>query len=456
MEIELYLHDLVLLLSCAFAFPFADSHFPKSNVRNVTVDAVATGVKLFRLTPPPPPPPSTSKLKLQAVSTGVGLSPLPSSSVWMRVNYTRVERLLHCAIPHPDGFEREFSSLCWHNTLDLGAAPGIYTLRKKIVAANMTREESRSIVASIEARSNARRLVCLPNIFIPGFPKSGSTSLFNTLVTHPLIENTEMKETHYFTRFLFQNDDDIDHLSVFTYLRNFDRLGNCSEENHKCLSIDASQSLLWDTRTGAFLDELPLLIKRTFPGAKFIVIMREPVQRFHSDFWFFAVTCMGKSHKYRKRTGPAMFHERVTEEIAKIQDWVQKGNEEEICIHHSLLDAPSVFDKHCGEIRLGVGAYYVHIARWLRTFPIQSFHFVRKEDLMNKPYAVMKGVWKFLDVPPIEEENFKADIQPSYSSSYPKLLPETQKALTDFYRPYNEMLSNLLKDDRYLWQDDAS
>ena len=420
------------------------------------MDAVATGVDLFTLTLPPTPPPSTSKLKLQAVSTGVGLTPLPSSPDWMRINYTRLERLLHRTIPQPDGFEQDFSSLCWHNRLDLRAAPGIYTLRKKIIAANLTREESRSIVASIESRSNARRLVCLPNVFIPGFPKSGSTSLFNTLVTHPLIENTEIKETHYFTRFLFRNDDDKDYLSVFTYLRNFNRLGNCSEENHRCLSIDASQSLLWDTRTTTFLDELPLLIKRTFPKAKFIVILREPVQRFHSDFWFFTVTCMGKSRKYRKRTVITMFHERVIEEITKIQDCVQKGSEEEICIHHSLLNAPSMFDKHCGEVRLGVGAYYVHIARWLRTFPIQSFHFVRKEDLMSKPYAVMKGVWKFLNVPPVEEENFKVDIQPSYTSSYPKLLPETKKALTDFYRPYNEMLSDLLKDDRYLWEDVAS
>ena len=75
---------------------------------------------------------------------------------------------------------------------------------------------------------------------------------------------------------------------------------------------------------------------------------------------------------------------------------------------------------------------------------------------MSHPYAVMTKLWKFLDIPPIEEKKFKADIQPSYSRTYPKLLPETKKALTDFYQPYNEMLSELLKDERFLWGDVAS
>ena len=148
-----------------------------------------------------------------------------------------------------------------------------------------------------------------------------------------------------------------------------------------------------------------------------------------------------------------MLHGYIIKEIDRIQDCLQKGNEDEICIHRSLVHPVNAFGNNCGEVRLGVGVYYVHISRWLRTFPNHSFHFVRTEDLKVHPYAVIKGIWKFLDIPPINEVRFTKDYRSSNSSSYPKLLPETEQALTDFYQPYNVMLSKLLKDDKYLWID---
>ncbi len=39
------------------------------------------------------------------------------------------------------------------------------------------------------------------------------------------------------------------------------------------------------------------------------------------------------------------------------------------------------------------------------------------------------------------------------SARYPPMLPETKKMLQEFYAPYNKRLAELLKDDRYLWQD---
>ena len=412
-----------------FLLPHADLNSSVTNFDISHTQAGQTGANLVRLTPPPPP--SESK----------------------QVNYTRLERLLHRAVPQPQDFVGSFSSLCWYSTLDFKSVPNIFSLRKKVVNGNLTQEQSRFVVSAAEAERNDKRLVCLPSVFVPSFPKCGSTSLFNTLVTHPFIQHPETKETHYFVRFPFQNDDDIDYLSVLVYLRNFNQLGKCSEANHKCLSIDGSQSLLWDTRTSTFLDKMPLLISRVFSRPKFIVILREPVARFHSDFWFFAKRCVGHSHKYWARTIPRLLHHHVTEELDKIQRCLQEGNEEEICIHYSLVGTPNIIDDVCGEVRVGVSVYYIHIARWLRTFPMSSFHFVKMEDLMAQPYAVVKGIWSFLDIPPIEEEKFKMNIQPSYSKTYPKLLPATEKALADFYKPYNVKLSQLLKDDRYLWQD---
>ena len=410
------------------------SNSPNTYVDNSPMHSVATEADIFNLTP------------------------LLSSSEWKQANYTNLEKLLHRAIPQPHHFEGNFSSLCWHDILDFSAVPKIWSLKKEALRADLEQVRYRSIIAVAEAESNNRRLVCLPTIFIPSFPKCGSTSLFRTVTSHPFIQRPMTKEPHFFVRFPFQNDDDFDYLSVFTYLKTFERLGDCSETNPKCLSVDGSQSLLWDTRTSAFLDEVPLLINHIFPQPKFIVIMREPVNRFISDLWYFVYKyCTGQFSEYQKkinpRTLPKMLHGYIMKELDRIQGCLQNGNKDETCIHYSLLHTPKIFGDNCGEIRLGISVYYVHISRWLRTFPIDSFHFVRMEDLKADPYTVMKGIWKFLDIPPITKKKFRVDHEPSHSKSYPKLLPETEKALADFYQPYNIMLSNMLKDEKFLWSD---
>ena len=35
------------------------------------------------------------------------------------------------------------------------------------------------------------------------------------------------------------------------------------------------------------------------------------------------------------------------------------------------------------------------------------------------------------------------------------MLKETQTLLDDFYRPFNELLAELLHDDKYLWKDES-
>ncbi len=41
------------------------------------------------------------------------------------------------------------------------------------------------------------------------------------------------------------------------------------------------------------------------------------------------------------------------------------------------------------------------------------------------------------------------------SQKYEKMLPKTKALLEEFYRPYNEKLAKMLKDDRYLWKSET-
>jgi N-acetylgalactosamine 4-sulfate 6-O-sulfotransferase len=56
---------------------------------------------------------------------------------------------------------------------------------------------------TLQKESRKVRLRCLPYFFIGGFPKCGTTDVYDKLVLHPLIQGCLFKEPHYWTRWRF-------------------------------------------------------------------------------------------------------------------------------------------------------------------------------------------------------------------------------------------------------------
>src|SRR5262249_13344047 len=114
----------------------------------------------------------------------------------------------------------------------------------------------------------------LPGLVILGAQKAGTTSLFNYLSAHPQVRSPTNKEVHYF---------DLNFARGPTWYRaHFPKRSDTSLEQDDIrdeqITLDASPYYL-------FHPAVPERLKTTLPQAKFIVMMRNPVDRAYSHYW---------------------------------------------------------------------------------------------------------------------------------------------------------------------------
>lgn len=116
-------------------------------------------------------------------------------------------------------------------------------------------------------------------------------------------------------------------------------------------------------------------------------------------------------------------------------------------------------DVACKGPRIGISLYYYHIIRWLNVLPRDRFIFLRTEDFLSNPSADLNSVYQFLGLStmdveiPMSAKNVNTWIK---SSEYRKnftMPAATRQLLKTFFDPYNELLSRLLDDKRFLWND---
>jgi hypothetical protein len=113
-----------------------------------------------------------------------------------------------------------------------------------------------------------------PDFFIVGAAKAGTTSLFDSLAQHPQVFTPRVKEPHHFStlappperRAFFPSvRDEDEYLALFAAARAEQVVG------------EASTSYLWDPEAAA-------RIRSVAPGARIVVMLRDPVERAWSHY----------------------------------------------------------------------------------------------------------------------------------------------------------------------------
>lgn len=257
----------------------------------------------------------------------------------------------------------------------------------------------------------------LPGAIIIGSKKCGTRALLKQLSLHSRIL-TAGREIHFFDRH---------------YNRGL-------EWYRKQMPLSKPGEITMEKTPGYFItreapERIYSMMKKFSLETKFIVIVRDPVDRVISDY----AQGLAKNEKTKER---------------------RKSLEERIF----LSSNEKIVDENSYLIRIGL--YAKHLKKWLKFFALSQIHFVSGEELINKPWKELEAVQKFLNISvEITKENFwfnktkkfycvreKGEAEPNClgetkGRKHPKIDQETIKVMRNFYSPYNKKFYKMVHRD---------
>jgi hypothetical protein len=194
-----------------------------------------------------------------------------------------------------------------------------------------------------------------PDFFILGAGKSGTTSLYYYLAQHPEIFMSPVKEPSFFCDLFQVVKNPIEYLALFQGATTQKRIGEASHVHLSC------------PRTAPVL-------RAFFPDARFVLIMRNPVDRAYSLYNFMAICGF---------------------------EWIPSFEKALKCEETRASDP--VFEKHNPQylynyLYFRSGLYGEQIERYLQWFERDRFLFLTLDELHSAPQSVLQRIWAFLEV----------------------------------------------------------
>src|SRR5215208_4693193 len=191
----------------------------------------------------------------------------------------------------------------------------------------------------------------LPNFLIIGAMKSGTTALYYYLAQHPQVYMSPVKEPNFFcSEGQASREDTVARLETYQGL-----FKDVSDEK---VIGEASHCYLYEP-------EAAVRIQQYLPDAKFVAVLRDPVDRAYSHFL----------HMVRNGTEPLTdFGQALREEVASA------------CQNRGFQDY------------VGRGLYHDQLERYFDVFGRERVKVYLYEDLSNGPVGVLQDTFRFLEV----------------------------------------------------------
>jgi len=366
----------------------------------------------------------------------------------------------------PQNFSNKYFSPCWetnfsasikgrHVESKVGNMTFLSNPRIYKISRNFNFLKSKKVFKS--------SIVCLPKVFLLGFAKCGTTFL-HCLMTNGLgMPPVQLgKELRWWDRLPVSQDHRViaQPENIPAYLLHFAKACEMIVAgDHGVVTIDASPDII-DTRNPFYANIktspnfclLPSIIPEVLPDSKFVIILRNPVTMMYSTFLF---TCQ-VTRVHMGRNTPDIFHEMT---ITKLKQFEQ-------CLEHFSLEWCAMkitYDIYshqlpCARTRISLAMYYIHIRKWLSGASRERFLFLTMEEVIENTDAVGKKLWEFMGYSG-EFKGVKADIcqgkqnRNRYHNTQLKMRKDTEAILKKFFRPYNQMLAELLGDKKFLWNE---
>lgn len=245
-----------------------------------------------------------------------------------------------------------------------------------------------------------------PSFLMPGVPKSGSSSLFDALLLHPKVVRGPFKEPANLIR----------NPGSELRCRMHQPMMLTSLWKGPFLCGDASMEY-W------FHPDAPSLARDLLPGARLIVVLREPVSRAWSEYRMF------------RKSGhdTADFTTTVTRAVRWLGDPEAADLRDASCRH---------FFNPLRYVRCGM--YAELLAKWEACFSKERILVLFMEELISSPAREIAKVWNHLELEPVTVR----EMPHARDSGGGEPVPEgAAGVLRDFYHPLNRELSRHLGRD---------
>lgn len=251
----------------------------------------------------------------------------------------------------------------------------------------------------------------LPNFLIIGFPKCGTTSLYEYLIQHPSIYSASGKEIDYFDRLYDRG--------LSWYRMSFPT--NFTKNYSKTILKKSFQT---GEATPRYMVHPHALnrIKMDLPNAKFIVLLRNPIERAFSHF------TMNQKNDYEYRT----FEDALNHEEERVKGRYEKMQKNE---NYYSWD----YDLYA---YLEHGKYVDKLKRWMKIFPKEQFFIIQSEMFSKDPSKIYNQTLEFLGLPKYNLKNYKRYKQRNYKGK--NMDPKLREKLSEYFKPHNDELYEFL------------
>lgn len=214
-----------------------------------------------------------------------------------------------------------------------------------------------------------------PTFFILGAAKAGTTSLYHYLKMHPDVYMSEPKETVFFEA---EYELGLQYYSK-KYFPRWSGQSQIGEARHRNL----------------FLPYVPARIKESCPEAKFVVLVRNPVDRAYSHWWYW----------YSIGVENDSFRDAIKKNFARLSDGPFFDTEAGAAEYIRTLDRNTGFSPY--PTYIDSGYYAQQIERYIKLFGRDSLFVIESESMFRGPENIIGSVFRFLDLQMIPIDNLR-------------------------------------------------
>jgi hypothetical protein len=252
----------------------------------------------------------------------------------------------------------------------------------------------------------------LPNFFVIGAPRSGTTSLYEYLGAHPDVSMSTVKEPDFFIRpslALAHPLGGAERADLDADAARFDEVAN-DLEWYRSLFAGATGQARVGEASAIYLGNpiAPWHLRGYVPDAKLIAVLRNPTERAFSH-----LVHAKRIYAEHGQVGA------IGAEGMSVDDAFAAA------VNTALLEGPFDETKSDPEVWVQSGFYHLHLTRFVSHFPAEQLKVFLFEDLSQRPRELMRQIFGFLGI----DDTFELPTTEAFNAS---VVPRSQRLFSLF------------------------